>query len=560
MLTKALNSLQLIAAAAAISFAFLYRYDGSFEVYIQAALLGAAAMFALPCLWSKTRDSKFGFSLTWLIALCAYALALRYLALQIFPPAVNPAHEELQTGGIAFHMVNDMRAQFDLRFTNVMAALGFLWKGPNMQGLRAATTVAGYLCLCLLALCMRQLRVGKVPTFLVLSSAASMPWFVMGSVVAYENETPFVFWLCCFYALLRAQNTKIRADAWYALAAIFNGILLYEFSAFKSLAAFNFVLVFLIALKHSRAQHSFQEAVLHFTLFSICTCIVAFPIFIDVVELGKNSLFFDSFVRHAKERSGFLSPVMLSNLRSYAAGLFGLSEGFWPFAAPEPGTGVTNPISGALLFLALIYSLFAFKSVPICVLAWATVFSITAAAGGSNNVNYSRISAFLPVLHILLGVFLQHTLAKIDSCSDKFNRVFKLQLHRIAIILLSVWLSLYYFDQMRAIMKSPFSLKEYSNNSYALAHAVGWYPRRNSSPIVVVLGINGTASDWYDSRWLWEPQGIKPIVVNNLDKLFETDLCIQTIFVIKGAFLKPGDKGEFLRLGENKAAKNRPFL
>jgi hypothetical protein len=415
-----------VASVAVLVLADVERAAGSWRAGVQliCALLAALwVVFAARDARSR-RGARSKLALVrWLpaAAIVAVACALRYRMLAYLPLPNRTAFEELQMGADAYRLLVTHLLPLEFRFTKMIAAFGLLLGGHTVDALRLPFQLLGYAKLVVVVLCLRGLKVGWWPTAFVTVAAGVSRWFVIGSGVAYEDFSPIIFMLLVVWCLIEVDLARPSAAAWAAGAGSLAGILMFENSSFRFVILLAGGWLLWLALRGGRPTAVAKRRRWRPLAFFVVTlALVAAPMIVDAVHAGRDSIFFEAFVRYAHERTTVLASAFWPNLKETFATLAGRPVRISFYLAPDFGHAV-HPLLGALLILGFVAGLVRPRLPVLRAVAVAALLAILVCCAATNYFGATRIAPVFSLLILAAGALLEDIREGLGSALSKLT-------------------------------------------------------------------------------------------------------------------------------------------
>lgn len=419
----------------------------AFYVYNETTLVGAslfvqAICFLLSLGWvmifarewilrlSSVRFTQITIHPAWLAVFAA--LALRYYAYSIFPPANQTGFEELETGSAAYDLLVTPDTPLSFRFTNLLGALGFITgAGMSLTSLRIPFQLMGMLGLLLLVFSLRELRVGWISTLLVVFIAATMRFLVIAAGTADELFFGIPILTAFVLFVINSENAKGHRPFWLATAGLFAGILMFEYTAYRM---FVFVFGAWLIWKCVRREDA-SSPLFDIFSFTVPLFLMALPIFTQTVLFPGDSEFFEAFWRHGAMREGIFTQTAWVNLSHHIRGMTGLLQELNAYYAPH-GEPLLFPLFGGLFTVSFFFNLFfAGRGLP-RLMALSVLLTIFTASLFANNPNIGRMSPTFPLLLVMSGIFLEKVIRSVIQWAEhvEFRKQLALLLPRLTLL------------------------------------------------------------------------------------------------------------------------------
>ncbi len=502
----------------------LHEY-GMFERTMAVQLLCLAAAL----LWVATRRSGVRRHARWqrgsvavFLALAAMALGLRFYLLTFLPPSNQTGFEEMETGRLSWAILRTGVLPLEFRYTTCLGALGFRLGGVTLEALRAPFELTAGFVPVLLILCLRDLRVGWLPTGLVVITAASLRWLVIGSV-ADELFSGLPLVAAVVFCIVRSERSAEGAPGWASLAGLISGLLMYEYPSFRVTIGFAWAWYLWKGVEASRGGRSGPARRL-LSSFSVPLLLVSLPLLVEVALNPEREPFFEAFRRHGGERPALLAAQSLEHVIQYASALAGrvVPTTLWLTRLNEP---VVPPMIGGLFLAAFLLSMVRPRH-PVERGLVLTIFALVVSA--SLTANDLKVGRLLPAVFPLLvmsGLLLERLtrwLRRMGSArktpEEKPIRP-RLRGPATELVLFSAGALSIVLSNVRGVREmavDPFSLQEFANDDYATACSVAHAAREGQSVLICKPDTRGQRWELGDMRWVFASKRLQARVSGRL--------------------------------------------
>lgn len=470
----------------------------------------------------KNFDKNHSISIIWVFIFLA--ILIRLYALTIFPLDLQTGFEEIQTGSIAVSILTTKALPIEFRFTNLIAAFGFLMNGtPNLFTLRLGFRIFGLISLILLGLYFQEKKSHWFAALVMIFFAASHKFFVLSGSIADELFAggPFLLlFLFCFLKLEKTDNPVF----WSALAGFFAGILFFEYLSFR-IPVFVMVLWLIFFYQNNlKGKERFQ------TLFSffLCLIIIATPTLQQSMNHPESSILFDGIRRHFSERETFLSSAIFVNLQGTFFAVFGFPANISAFYTPVRVPMIT-PYFGWLFIISTLFNLIFDRNWFQKFLAISVLTTLLSISLFSNNNNIGRTVPALILLLIISGNFLSASIKLMQTWVKSFSKklthlpsnlkIAQIVFHSTSLFLaglvvlafLLFWITQTNLKDLKTMAQDPFVLQEYVNDEFALCSFLGETRQMDQKVMYFSSSNNISCPNTFPEIWYFETQ---PFVID----------------------------------------------
>jgi len=489
----------------------LHEYGMSRRTIAVQLLCVAAALF-----WVMTRRAgdrrqiqRRWSSVALVLAFCALALGLRVYLLTFLPPSNQTGFEEMETGGLSYRILRTGMLPLEFRYTNCLGAIGFLFGGETLWALRAPFKLASCVALLLLMLCLRDLKVGWLPTGLIVVMAASLRWLVIGNV-ADELFAGLPLTAAVIVCVVRSEQSADRAPFWASLAGLFSGVLMYEYSSFRVMIVFAGGWYLWRTFTSLREERNVPRIRL-LSSFSVPLLLVSLPLLVDVfLNPGKDPLF-EAFRRHGGERSTPLAGQSLDYMKQYTLALAGrvVPTSLWLTRESDP---IVPPVIGGLFGCAFLLGLVRPRQAIERGFALATVILIVTASVTANDLKVGRLLPAVLVLCVLSGLLLERLAQWLRALPGHTGSALELSLFVAGAFTVVAINS----QGVRAMAVDPMSLQEYANDDYATAFHAAHVAAADQALLIWKPDTHGKPWELRGMQWLFAPKRLTVRVTGRL--------------------------------------------
>jgi hypothetical protein len=498
--------------------------------------LATLVIAALAINWTSNRKPAEGqpdsygwirpINLAWLGLLAI--IVLQALLVTHLPYESQTGFEELQTGGIAYRILNQGQLDIEFRFTNLIAALGFATGGYTLDAMRTPFRFAGAVSLCLAALTLRRLQIRWLPTLAAVLILGTLRMLVIGSGTADELFAGVLFLLGLIYCVACFETSTEQPLFWSCAVGCMAGMLLFEYTSYRAgiLFAFGWIILRAIWPAPAHTPRTIRYAPVFFLLAMLA---FAAPTIIQTVINPNDSIMLEGFRRHSAERPPLPEyiPQFMNGLQQYSLAVIGLpSEANGLLYALNKEPLMPIPV-GILLVIGLTAGLLRparslGRGLAVTIIAMVLIVALS-----TNNLNIGRLTPAIVLLILLSGLALHSLIEGIDmrilawlhtsgarkqrakqkSGTQRRNVILMLIAQPIQITVCGLCLFIC-FANIAAIdrfAKSVQLRREYSNDAYVTCREAGRLARPNQTVVLYFVEVPGGCTG-PDTVWLIPPQ------------------------------------------------------